>query len=68
MQAAITEFEREVNPESLTALNSEDGEWRADPVVPNVYGYIIAGTNHALAIIYAEPGRLLDWELHDSIA
>ena len=65
--AAVKEFEAEVEPAVLRRLYAEHGQWKPDPVVQNVYGYIIDGTNHALAIIYNEPDRILDWELDDSI-
>ena len=67
MAAAIKEFEAEVDPAALVRLYKVHGMWRADPVVQDVYGYMIDGTNHALAIIYADPDKILDWELDDTI-
>ena len=67
MAAAIKEFETEVEPAVLQRLYAVHGRWSPDPLVPDVYGYLIDGTNHALAILYAEPDRLLDWELDDTI-
>ena len=65
--AAVAEFEAEVDPAVLQRLYAESGEWTPDPMVPDVYGYQLTGTRHALAILYAVPGRDLDWELDDSI-
>ena len=65
--AAVKEFEAEVDPTSLQRIYKEHGQWKPDPLCQDVYGYIVDGTNHALAIIYAFPDRLLDFELDDSV-
>ena len=65
--SAIREFEREVEPAALRRLYKVKGQWVPDPVVENVYGYLVDGTNHALCILYADKVGFLDWELDDTI-